>query len=118
VQVARYPGALLGGGQPALPLALALGAAGALLELREPLAALAHLVADQPRTAPHESAEQDRVRREAVVGDHRAANVQAEQREHREPGAAEVRLGALVGRHEEERERGPERRAEPVAARG
>ena len=58
VQIAGDPPALLGRGEPALALGLALGAQRPLLELRHPLAPQAAPIAGEPDAAPDEDAEQ------------------------------------------------------------
>ena len=66
MQVAGDAHALLGGGEPALALGLALGAAGALLELGDPLPPQPRAVAGEPGRRPDDRAEEE-LRREAVA---------------------------------------------------
>ena len=110
VQVAGDSRALLGDGDPQLPLRLLLAAADAL-------APHPHAVADHPRAAPEQTAEQRRHDREVVVPDPGRREVERE--EARDDGrrhAASCTRGMEAEREQGDRrpERRPRRVVEPV----
>ena len=116
VQVAGDPRPLLGRGEPALALRVALGAR-VRSTVGEPPPPLAHLVADDPRAAPDDDPEQDRRWSGSAWSRERASRRRGSRTcRARRPRSARMRASrALVGGDEEERDRRPERRPERVA---
>lgn len=82
VQVPRDPIALLGDREPTLARGLALGPLGALTQLSLPLAALAHLITDDPGATPDDDRAQDRDRGKPRGGRRGDTNVDRAQRHH------------------------------------
>src|SRR5262249_10358168 len=100
--------ALLGGGEAAVPLGVALRPLGALVGLPCPPTPLAHLVAGDPGGPPNENAEEERGQREAPVRDRRRAHVGGEESEDDGGGGPDARTGRGVGGKEEEGDSRPE----------
>ena len=108
VQVAGDAHALLGGGEPALALGLALGVPSALLELGDPLAPQPRPVAGEPGRRPHAGAEED-LGREALP--HEVGH-QEDDCAHDEKGPPQAVLGPRRARRPRCRAR---RRTRPAA---
>ncbi len=114
VQVASDPRSLLGGGQLPFALTLALRTPRTLLHPSQPLSALSHLVAGDPRASPDDNCEQERRKREASLGDAGGAEMDCEQADDDGCCRADVRARLILRRDEEECDRRAERRAERV----
>ena len=96
VEVAGDATALLGRGQAALALSLALGAQRALLELGDALAPEPGPIAGQPRAAPDGDPEQD-LRAEDAAGH----NMHAEHRGHYAQGQARALARSVAGERQQ-----------------